>query len=418
MDRVSHSRMSSRARPLVAAALLALLCALVLSVAPAHALEVEEEPPLDPNAEPPSFVVIQTDDQTLDELYASFTPFPGATAITVDAEHARPARQARRDLQPLLRLLPALLPLAGQPADRPLRAQHRRQGQRAAQRRLLRLLLPRRLQPQPRHLAAGRRLPHDPHRQVPQRLRRRTVQTTAPPCRPAGTPGTRYSMPTPTTTSTATRSTTTASSANRMATRGPGNRANTPNATPPAAPSPPKKGDRASTRPTSSTGWHGKKCSRRPQNSRSTSSSTTPRPTATSASPPGPSRRRATTTGSRAQSCRMTAPKGSTRATSATSRRFIREAEHLTPERHAHVQGLLREGAGVAALDRRRGQRDRRHARPAAPTAQHLHPLHLRQRLLLRRAPADRRQVPRLRAGHAPALPDPRTGDQARQLDR
>ena len=80
------------------------------------------------------------------------------------------------DLQPLLRLLPALLPLAGQPADRPLRPQQRRQGQRAAQRRLLRLLLPRRLQPQPRHLAAGRRLPHDPHRQVPQRLRRRTVR--------------------------------------------------------------------------------------------------------------------------------------------------------------------------------------------------------------------------------------------------
>ena len=32
------------------------------------------------------------------------------------------------------------------------------------------------LHPQPRHLAAGRRLPHDPHRQVPQRLRRRTVR--------------------------------------------------------------------------------------------------------------------------------------------------------------------------------------------------------------------------------------------------
>lgn len=78
MDRVSHSRMSSRARLLSAAALLALLCALALSVAHAHALEVEEEPPLDPNPEPPSFVVIQTDDQTLDELYATFTAFPGA----------------------------------------------------------------------------------------------------------------------------------------------------------------------------------------------------------------------------------------------------------------------------------------------------------------------------------------------------
>ncbi len=81
MDRISRSRVPSRARPLIAGALLALLCALVLSVARAQALEAEEEPPLDPNAEPPSFVVIQTDDQTLDELYASFTPFPGAAAI-------------------------------------------------------------------------------------------------------------------------------------------------------------------------------------------------------------------------------------------------------------------------------------------------------------------------------------------------
>ena len=44
--------------------------------------------------------------------------------------------------------------------------------------------------------------------------------------------------------------------------------------------------------------------------------------------------------------------------------------------------------------------------------------LHLRQRLLLRRAPADRRQVPRLRAGHPPALPDPRPGHQAGHPDR
>lgn len=82
MDRVSHSRLPSRARlALAAALLLALLCALALRAAGAGAAIPTEEPPLDPNPEPPSFVVIQTDDQTLDELYAAFTPFPGAAAI-------------------------------------------------------------------------------------------------------------------------------------------------------------------------------------------------------------------------------------------------------------------------------------------------------------------------------------------------
>ncbi len=81
MDRVSHSRAFPRARLPFAAALLALLCLLVLRTGSAGALETVEEPPLDPNPEPPSFVVIQTDDQTLDELYAAFTPFPGAAAI-------------------------------------------------------------------------------------------------------------------------------------------------------------------------------------------------------------------------------------------------------------------------------------------------------------------------------------------------
>lgn len=81
MDRASHSRAFARARLPLAGALLALLCLLALSVGRAAALPVAEEPPLDPNPEPPSFVVIQTDDQTLDELYAAFTPFPGAAAI-------------------------------------------------------------------------------------------------------------------------------------------------------------------------------------------------------------------------------------------------------------------------------------------------------------------------------------------------
>ncbi len=58
-------------------AALALLCALALSAGPAGAVEAEEAP-LDPNPEPPSFVVIQTDDQTLDALYAAFSAYPGA----------------------------------------------------------------------------------------------------------------------------------------------------------------------------------------------------------------------------------------------------------------------------------------------------------------------------------------------------
>jgi len=61
-------------------AALALLCALVLSVGAAGAAP-PAEPPLNPNPERPSFVVIQTDDQTLDGLYATFTAFPGA-AVT------------------------------------------------------------------------------------------------------------------------------------------------------------------------------------------------------------------------------------------------------------------------------------------------------------------------------------------------
>lgn len=78
MDQVSHSRMSSHARLPVAAALLALLCALTLGVAQAGAVDAEVEPPLNPNEERPSFVVIQTDDQTLDGLYATFSAYPGA----------------------------------------------------------------------------------------------------------------------------------------------------------------------------------------------------------------------------------------------------------------------------------------------------------------------------------------------------
>ena len=75
MQRASHTRAPWRGRLPIAAALLALLCALALGVSAANAVEEE---PLNPNPEAPSFVVIQTDDQTLDGLYATFKAFPGA----------------------------------------------------------------------------------------------------------------------------------------------------------------------------------------------------------------------------------------------------------------------------------------------------------------------------------------------------
>jgi len=70
MDRIGQNRLSWRARLPIAAGLLALLCALTLTARSAHGAET--------GAEPPSFVVIQTDDQTLDGLYAAFSSYPGA----------------------------------------------------------------------------------------------------------------------------------------------------------------------------------------------------------------------------------------------------------------------------------------------------------------------------------------------------
>jgi N-acetylglucosamine-6-sulfatase len=72
MERASQTRLPSRSRLLAAAGLLALLCGLVASVGGARGA-IEEEPPLNPNEERPSFVVVQTDDQTLDGLYATFS---------------------------------------------------------------------------------------------------------------------------------------------------------------------------------------------------------------------------------------------------------------------------------------------------------------------------------------------------------
>jgi arylsulfatase A-like enzyme len=70
MDQTSQTRSYLRARIGVAAGVLALLCGLALGSGQAHGAAAGEERP--------SFVVIQTDDETLDGLYASFSAYLGA----------------------------------------------------------------------------------------------------------------------------------------------------------------------------------------------------------------------------------------------------------------------------------------------------------------------------------------------------
>jgi len=67
MYRLEQSRVSRRARLPLAAGLLALLCVAVLAFQPQARAQTEQ---------PPSFVVIQTDDQTLDQLYDTFRQEP------------------------------------------------------------------------------------------------------------------------------------------------------------------------------------------------------------------------------------------------------------------------------------------------------------------------------------------------------
>ena len=91
--------------------------------------------------------------------------------------------------------------------------------------------------------------------------------------------------------------------------------------------------------------------------------------------------------------------------------RFIREAPYLIVDRNPHLpasttrralESLRSVDQGVKEIVDTLGALHR--------LQQHLRDLHLRQRLLLRRAPAQRRQVPRLRGLDAPALPDPQPG--------
>jgi N-acetylglucosamine-6-sulfatase len=78
MERLGKNRHCARARLPIAAGLLCLLCAAALSLALARPAGAAPITPPEPGEAPPSFVVIQTDDQTLDGLYAAFRAFPGA----------------------------------------------------------------------------------------------------------------------------------------------------------------------------------------------------------------------------------------------------------------------------------------------------------------------------------------------------
>ena len=85
-----------------------------------------------------------------------------------DAADARADRQDRHHLPAERRQLPALLPLPGHLPDRPVRAQPRRHLEQRPRRGLRQA----RRQRDPAGLARGVRLPHRPHRQVPERVRR------------------------------------------------------------------------------------------------------------------------------------------------------------------------------------------------------------------------------------------------------
>src|SRR5882672_10237666 len=93
MNKFAHPRNQTHAlagaRLALAASVLTLLCALVFAASqqsasaasPAKRPTKGQKNTLLPAGQRPNFVVIQTDDQTLDQLYASYTP-PGGAPIT------------------------------------------------------------------------------------------------------------------------------------------------------------------------------------------------------------------------------------------------------------------------------------------------------------------------------------------------
>ena len=333
---------------------------------------------------------------------------------TLDAD-----RQPRRHLQPLLRLLPALLPLAGQPADRPLRPQPQRPRQRAAR------------------TAATPASPSAPP----------TATTSPPGCR---APATARSTSASSSTATATNRSTTAQTvppgwsawhtvlnadtdhyyygytlndngsidgpfgdSGSWETREYGERDDF------GCPFAPLERQTLPLRDRRLHPHRRPKSCRHPARTALLPAARLHRP-ARRLPPPGRARAGAAPLRLLRRRPLPAQPlaKGSTRATSTTSR--ASSAKRPTSRLNdIHTYRVYYQKALESLRSVDDGvQADRRHARRPAPPAQHLHHLHLRQRLLLRRAPPHRRQVPRLRALHPPALPDPRAGDQAGHADR
>ena len=301
--------------------------------------------------------------------------------------------------------------------DRPLRPQPQSQRQRPAERRLHRVLVPGRDDPQPRHLAAGRRLQDRPRRQVPQRLRRKTVgprdDRAARLVHLVHDPQRRLDAP-------LLRLRNGRQRPGRRPVRRSGGLGNPRIRRPRRHRLPVRADQRPPLLPR-----HRRADQHRDLGNRGDAG----RPAALSpARLHRPARRLPPAGGARAYAAPLRLVPG--RLAAARRRRRARRGRRLRQapvhprsrpphtERAPHLPGLLPEAARVSARRRRRRPPGGQHARRHGPPQEHLHHLHLRQRVLLRRAPAARRQVPRLRAGDPPAAADPGAGDQAGQLDR
>ena len=362
----------------------------------------------------PNFVVIQTDDQTLDQLYATYTP-PGGAPIQAMPNTLALIAGKGITFNRYYVSYPLCCPsrvslLTGRYAHN-----HNVRGNVPPNGGYTGFASAR---PTPTTSPPGCRAPATARSTSASSSTATATNrsTTARPCRPAGAPGTRSSTPTPTTTSTATRSTTTASldgpfgDSGSWETREYGERDDF------GCPFAPLNGQPCLYETDVFTRIADEEMLGTPDDTALLPAARLHR----AARRLPPARRagagdRATTTPSPAPPTRTAPRKASTRATSTTSRASSAKPPYLSPTDIHTYRVYYQKALESLRVDRRRRQADRRHARRHAPAAQHLHHLHLRQRLLLRRAPAHRRQVPRLRALDPPAVPDARARDQTGQ---